>query len=85
MAAQFDKVIIKLLSCRSDSNFAFKEIRSLLLRLGFDERVRGSHHLFRKDGIREMINIQKDGNMAKPYQIKQIRTILVNNGGQFDV
>jgi predicted RNA binding protein YcfA (HicA-like mRNA interferase family) len=28
-----------------------------LLHLGFDERIRGSHHLFRKTSVEEMINL----------------------------
>ena len=51
-------------------------MKNLLLYLGFDMRVKGSHHIFRKSGIRELINLQKDGNKAKPYQIRQIRAIL---------
>jgi predicted RNA binding protein YcfA (HicA-like mRNA interferase family) len=38
-------------------------------------RVKGSHHIFRKEGVLDMVNIQKDGNMVKPYQVKQIRAI----------
>ncbi len=70
----------KILSGRSDANIGFEELRVWLLRLGFAERVRGSHHLFRKEGVRELINIQRDGRQAKPYQVRQIRqTILRNN------
>ena len=45
----------KILSGRSDANIRFEELRSYLLRLGFAERVRGSHHLFRREGVRELI------------------------------
>lgn len=44
--------------------------------LGFDKRVRGSHHLFRKAGVEEMINLQRDGSTAKPYQVKQVRAVI---------
>jgi predicted RNA binding protein YcfA (HicA-like mRNA interferase family) len=40
-------------------------------------RIKGSHHIFRKEGVRELINLQKDGNKAKPYQVRQIRTMLI--------
>ena len=70
----------KILSGRSDANIGFEELRSWLLRLGFTEHVRGSHHLFRREGIRELINLQRDGRQAKPYQVRQVRqTILRNN------
>jgi len=45
--------------------------------LGFVERIRGSHHIFRRPGIDELINIQRDGSNAKPYQVRQIRAVLV--------
>ena len=48
-----------------------------MLHLGFEERVRGSHHVFRKRGVEEKINLQRDDNKAKPYQVKQVRQILV--------
>ena len=45
--------------------------------LGFDERTRGSHHIFRKHNVEEKINLQKDGNKAKPYQVRQVRNIIL--------
>ena len=50
--------------------------RALLRNLGFDERVRGSHHIFRKAGVAELINLQRDGNDAKPYQVTQVRRVI---------
>ena len=50
-----------------------------LLRLGFVERVRGSHHTFRKEGVRERLNIQRDGSHAKPYQVRQVRQAILRN------
>ncbi|MCL0067127.1 hypothetical protein M1N69_02530, partial [Thermodesulfovibrionales bacterium] len=54
------------------------DLRKLILRLGFDERIKGDHHIFTKDGIAEIMNIQplKDGK-AKAYQVKQIRSIIL--------
>ncbi len=54
----------------------FNDLRSLLIRLGFDERIRGSHHLFVKKGVEELINLQREGKNAKPYQVRQVRAIL---------
>lgn len=45
--------------------------------LGFDKRVKGSHHLFRKAGVEEKINLQREGNNAKPYQVKQVRVVIL--------
>lgn len=72
-----DKLIEKVLRGTSDANIAFADIRSLLIHLGFDERIRGSHHIYRKEGIEEKINMQRAGNKAKPYQVRQIREILL--------
>ena len=33
---------------------------------GFEERVRGSHHLFDKEGISEIVNLQSHSGQAKP-------------------
>jgi hypothetical protein len=45
--------------------------------LGFERRVRGSHYLFRKSGVEEMINLQRAGANAKPYQVKQVRAAIL--------
>ncbi|MGB5298431.1 MAG: type II toxin-antitoxin system HicA family toxin [Thiogranum sp.] len=71
-----EKLLLQIIRGRSDRNTSFEELRKLLLHLGFEERIRGSHHLFRKPGV-EMINLQKDGNKAKPYQVKQVRAVLL--------
>ena len=47
----------------------------LLRRLGFDERIRGGHHIFAREGLEEIINLQPRGGMAKPYQVKQVRDL----------
>ncbi len=55
----------------------FDDLCSVLDTLGFEKRIRGSHHLFRKDGVEEKINLQRDGGQAKPYQVKQVRTVIL--------
>ena len=70
----------RILSGRSDANIRFDDFRHFLLRLGFAERVRGSHHNFRKEGVRERLNIQRDGSHAKPYQVRQVRQVILRHG-----
>ena len=65
---------------KSDANIDFDELRSLLLNYGFEERVRGSHHLFVKEGVEDLINLQRDGKSAKPYQVKQVRRVILRYG-----
>ena len=67
----------RILDGRSDTNVRFDELRSLLVNLGFVERVRGSHHIFRKTGVAERINLQRDGSHAKPYQVRQVRQLII--------
>jgi len=48
----------------------------LLRRLGFQMRVRGSHHIFFMEGVEEILNLQPRGSSAKPYQVKQVRNVI---------
>lgn len=41
-------------------------------------RIKGSHHIFYKEDVEEIINLQPQNNKAKPYQVKQVREILIN-------
>lgn len=66
-----------ILGGRSDANIRFADLRALLVHLGFSERVSGSHHLFAKEGIVELINVQSHGGQAKPYQVRQVRNIIL--------
>jgi len=74
----YTKFLNKLLSGLSDKNIVFEDLRKLILSFGFKERIKGDHHIFTKKGIIEIINIQplKDGK-SKPYQVKQIRSIVL--------
>lgn len=75
-----EQIRLQILQGKSDANIDFDDLRRLLLWLGFEERVRGSHHIFRKQGVRELINLQKEGNKAKVYQVRQVRQILLRYG-----
>ena len=78
--ANYQELIETVLSGTSDANIRFSELCSLLRRLGFDERIRGSHHVFRKQGTREKINLQPQSGYAKVYQVRQIRKIFIEYG-----
>ncbi|MDD4627397.1 MAG: type II toxin-antitoxin system HicA family toxin [Syntrophomonas sp.] len=75
--SQFEKVLLNILSGLSDQNISFPDLCKLLTSLGSRERVRGSHHIFFKKGVEEIINIQAKGSEAKAYQVKQIREIII--------
>lgn len=70
------KILEKILRGESDANIRFSDMRLVLHHLGFNERIRGSHHSFRKSGVVEKINIQHSGKLVKPYQVKQVRAII---------
>lgn len=74
--SKFDKLKQKILDGKSDANISFEDLRNLLLVLGFAERTKGSHHSYRKAGIAEKPNLQRDGSKAKSYQVRQVREIL---------
>jgi hypothetical protein len=72
-----EKLVQKVLSGRQDTNINFFEIVSLIQNLGFTLRIHRSHHIFFREDIQEIINIQPEGSKAKPYQVKQIRDLIV--------
>ena len=74
--AKRDKVLEQVLSGQADANINFADLRQLLKRLGFAERVKGSHHIFTKDKVEEILNLQPIGAKAKPYQVKQVQGVI---------
>jgi hypothetical protein len=47
------KTLGRVLSGTADAAIRFDDVCQLLESLGFEKRVRGSHHLFRKIGVEE--------------------------------
>lgn len=84
--SKYEKTLFKVLRGASDANVAFDDLCQLLRQFGFDERIRGSHHIFTKDGIAEILNLQPRGGNAKPYQVKQVRRLILEYklGGRDD-
>ena len=77
---KYDKLLLRILRGTSDANILFDDLCQLLHHLGFDERVRGSHHIFRKAGIEEKLNLQRDDGQAKVYQVHQVRNVILKYG-----
>lgn len=77
--SKIERTYEKVLLGRSDANIPFDAFRRLLVSLGFNERARsgGSHHIFTRRGVEEIINIQPKGSKSKPYQVKQVRNIIL--------
>ena len=81
-----EKLLDDVLRGTADANILFNGLCGLLQRLGFRERIRGDHHIFVRDGVEEILNLQPKGGKAKPYQVKQVRKVILRYrlGGQED-
>ena len=82
-----DRLLLRILRGTSDAHIPFDALCHLLRRLGFAERIRGSYHIFTKEGIVEILNLQPRGRHAKSYQVKQVRHVILTYhlGGTADV
>jgi len=72
-----EKLYQHILLRRSDANVPFDGLCALLKRLGFDERISGDHHIFTMDGVEEILNLQPKTGKGKPYQVKQVRVVIL--------
>ncbi len=57
----------------SPQSLRFSEVLRLARSFGFRlDRTSGSHHILKRAGIPELVNLQNVGGMAKPYQVRQL-------------
>lgn len=75
---KIEKTLDRVLRGTSDANIHFNDLRNLLKHLGFEERIRGSYHIFTREDLPEILNLQPRDSQAKPYQVKQVRGVLLN-------
>lgn len=75
--ASLERIRERILLGSSDATINFNDLRRLLVELGFDERIKGSHHIFAATGIKEIVNLQPRGSKAKAYQVRQVRNIIL--------
>ena len=74
---KWHKLLEQVLRGTSDANIPFRDLCGLLVHLGFEKRTKGSHNVFRKASVAEKPNLQRSGNNAKPYQVRQVRDIIL--------
>ena len=74
---RLEKLYEYILMRRSDANVPFDALCALLRQLGFDQRIKGDHHIFTKPGVEEILNLQPKNGKGKPYQVKQVRNVLI--------
>lgn len=72
-----EKLLLQVLCGTKDKNITFDDLCCLLKELDFSVRIKGGHHIFYMDGIKEIINLQAAGKLSKPYQVKQVRNIIL--------
>ena len=86
MVSESDKLLVRILRGTADTNIPFEGMCRLLHHLGFEERTRGSHHISTRDGVEEILNLQTKAGRAKPYQVKQVRQVILKYrlGGRED-
>jgi len=78
--AKWDRFRRKLLSGQGDSSINFGDLcRFVEQELGFIPHPEnsGSHRVFGKPGVAEIIDLQPNGHEAKAYQVRQVRKIIV--------
>ena len=75
--SQYEKLLFTILSGTQDRNILFSDLRTVLDCLGFQCRIKGDHFIYTKESVEEIVNIQPTGNKAKPYQVKQVRNIIL--------
>jgi hypothetical protein len=78
--SRLQKTLDQVLKGTGDENLRFKDLCQPLGRLGFNERVRGNHHIFSRKDVVEILNLQPRGSLAKAYQVKQVRNGFVMYG-----
>ncbi|MBC7797809.1 MAG: type II toxin-antitoxin system HicA family toxin [Pyrinomonadaceae bacterium] len=72
------KIRDRILAGNADANIDFDDLCWLLQEYGFDLRVKGSHHIFTRNDVAEILNLQTKGSKTKPYQVKQVRNLIVD-------
>ena len=77
MVSKDEKLLNRVLHGTSDASIPFAGLCRLLHNLGFEERIRGSHHIFFREGVEEILNLQPKGSQAKSYQVKQVRKVIL--------
>ncbi len=84
--SRYEKTLKRVLSGAGDAEVSFSDLCSLLVKLSFQKRIKGSHHIFYRQDVEEILNLQPRGSKAKPYQVRQVREVILKYrlGGDID-
>jgi hypothetical protein len=70
------RLLVKLANGAA-ANVEFSDALRLAEALGFEVlRISGSHHVLARPGISEQLNLQNRRGQAKPYQLRQLMTLV---------
>ena len=73
---EYQKLLARLAS-GAVQNVSFREFAALVRAFGFQlVRVNGSHHIFARPNVPQLVNLQDASGEAKPYQIRQFLRIV---------
>lgn len=73
------KIYDAVINGNRDKSIRFADLQRLLEYFDFKCSVRGDHFIYRRSDT-PIINLQPDGNNAKPYQVRQVRKIMKDKG-----
>lgn len=74
--SKFEKLIEKILS---GSCISYHEAENVLLSLGFQLKIRGSHHNFRKPQYHRTVSIKRRPQLLL-YQVNDLKEVLKDHG-----
>ncbi len=76
--SKWDKFRVRLMGAQADNNIDFDELCRYLELIGFVLRPSrsSSHHIYTRDDVHEIVNLQPDGSKARAYQVKQVRELI---------
>jgi hypothetical protein len=75
IVSKIEKLLAK--ANNNPDNIRFQEICNLAEYFGFKLKGgRGSHKVYSRKGIKEILTFQEVGGMAKPYQVRQLLDII---------
>ncbi len=76
----YDRLLAK--AVRNPAGLRFAELCRLAEDVGFEfSRQRGSHRIYRHHGLGMTLSFQDSRGQAKPYQVRQLLTIIAELGG----
>lgn len=73
--------LLRRLAHGNIANVAFRDMRSLVEAFGFRPiQVAGNHHIYARDDVAELVNLQEVRGQAKPYQVRQFLRLVERYG-----